>query len=65
LTDLPRSTPQCATADSGTPVNPNFCPQDDLFHRTIAGGSESPLLLAMFEQLNKVRRAVAWGSDVA
>lgn len=36
--------------------------QDDIFHRTIAEASDNLLLLALFDQLNEVRRAVAWGS---
>lgn len=36
--------------------------QDDLFHRSVAEGADNPLLLALFDQLNAVRRAVAWGS---
>jgi DNA-binding FadR family transcriptional regulator len=36
--------------------------QDDLFHRSIAEASDNLLLLALFDQLNQVRRAVAWGS---
>ncbi len=35
--------------------------QDDLFHRAIAEAADNPLLLALFDQLNKVRRAVALG----
>ncbi|MDU8911919.1 FadR/GntR family transcriptional regulator [Aestuariicoccus sp. MJ-SS9] len=35
--------------------------QDDKFHRSIAEASDNLLLLALFDQLNKVRRAVAWG----
>lgn len=38
--------------------------QDDLFHRAIAEASDNLLLLALFDQLNGVRRAVAWGSVV-
>lgn len=38
--------------------------QDDIFHRAIAEGSDNVLLLALFDQLNVVRRAVAWGSVV-
>jgi DNA-binding FadR family transcriptional regulator len=38
--------------------------QDDIFHRAIAEGSDNLLLLALFDQLNTVRRAVAWGSVV-
>lgn len=38
--------------------------QDDIFHRTIAEASDNLLLLALFDQLNVVRRAVAWGSVV-
>lgn len=36
--------------------------QDDLFHRSVAEASDNLLLLALFDQLNDVRRAVAWGS---
>lgn len=35
--------------------------QDDLFHRTVAEASDNLLLLSLFDQLNEVRRAVAWG----
>ena len=38
--------------------------QDDLFHRSIVEASDNILLLALFDQLNQVRRAVAWGSVV-
>jgi DNA-binding FadR family transcriptional regulator len=34
--------------------------QDDLFHRSIAEASDNILLLTLFDQLNQVRRAVAW-----
>lgn len=36
--------------------------QDDIFHRTVAEASDNLLLLSLFDQLNGVRRAVAWGS---
>lgn len=36
--------------------------QDDIFHRSVAEASDNLLLLALFDQLNDVRRAVAWGS---
>ena len=36
--------------------------QDDAFHRAVAEASDNLLLLALFDQLNDVRRAVAWGS---
>ena len=38
--------------------------QDDVFHRTIAEASDNLLLLSLFDQLNVVRRAVAWGNVV-
>ena len=38
--------------------------QDDLFHRAIAEASDNLLLLTLFDQLNGVRRAVAWGNVV-
>ncbi len=34
--------------------------QDDTFHRTVAQATNNALLLALFDQLNQVRRAVAW-----
>lgn len=36
--------------------------QDDVFHRTLAEASDNRLLLSLFDQLNEVRRAVAWGN---
>lgn len=36
--------------------------QDDAFHRAVAEASDNLLLLSLFDQLNEVRRAVAWGS---
>jgi DNA-binding FadR family transcriptional regulator len=36
--------------------------QDDAFHRSIAEASDNLLLVALFDQLNQVRRAVAWGA---
>ncbi|MEP3277707.1 MAG: FadR/GntR family transcriptional regulator [Stappiaceae bacterium] len=36
--------------------------QDDEFHRAVAEGSDNLLLLSIFDQLNMVRRAVAWGN---
>jgi DNA-binding FadR family transcriptional regulator len=36
--------------------------QDDIFHRAIAEASDNLLLLALHDQLNLVRRAVAWGN---
>jgi DNA-binding FadR family transcriptional regulator len=38
--------------------------QDDLFHRHIASASDNLLLEALFQLLNDVRRAVAWGNVV-
>ena len=38
--------------------------QDDIFHRAIAEASDNLLLLTLFDQLNQVRRAVAWGNVV-
>lgn len=35
---------------------------DDLFHQAIAEASDNLLLQVLFEKLNQVRRAVAWGS---
>lgn len=36
--------------------------QDDEFHRAVAEGSDNLLLLSIFDELNRVRRTVAWGS---
>ena len=37
---------------------------DDLFHRMIAEATDNVLLLSLFDQLNHVRRAVAWNTVV-
>ena len=36
--------------------------QDDAFHRAVAEAADNALLVALFDQLNAVRRAVAWGA---
>jgi DNA-binding FadR family transcriptional regulator len=36
--------------------------QDDAFHRAVAEAGDNALLVALFDQLNRVRRAVTWGS---
>ena len=36
--------------------------QDDAFHRAVAEATGNVLLLSLFEQLNDVKRAVAWNS---
>ena len=38
--------------------------EDDHFHRSIAEATGNVLLLELFDQLNQVRRAVAWNSVV-
>lgn len=38
--------------------------QDDAFHRSVAEATGNALLLALFDQLNQVRRAVAFGSVI-
>lgn len=38
--------------------------QDDLLHHHIAHASDNLLLVSLFEHLNSVRRAVAWGNVV-
>ena len=38
--------------------------QDDLFHRAVAEATGNVLLLSLFDQLNQVRRAVAWNTVV-
>ena len=37
---------------------------DDQFHRAIAEASDNILLVSLFDQLNQVRRAVAWGNVI-
>ncbi|MSU90295.1 FCD domain-containing protein [Rhodobacteraceae bacterium 2CG4] len=37
---------------------------DDVFHRAIAEATGNALLLALFDQLNHVRRAIAWDTVV-
>ena len=37
---------------------------DDLMHHQIALATDNMLLISLFDQLNQVRRAVAWGSVV-
>jgi len=36
--------------------------QDDLFHRLVAEAADNLLLLSLFDNLNEVRRSVAWGN---
>jgi DNA-binding FadR family transcriptional regulator len=36
--------------------------QDDAFHRSLAEAADNLPLLAIFDQLNAIRRAVAWGN---
>ncbi|MFY0691700.1 MAG: FadR family transcriptional regulator [Paracoccaceae bacterium] len=36
--------------------------QDDQFHRAVVEASDNMLLLALFDNLNRVQREVAWGS---
>lgn len=38
--------------------------EDDAFHRTIAEATGNVLLLELFDQLNQVRRAVAWNTVI-
>ena len=38
--------------------------QDDAFHRSVAEATDNILLLAMFDHLNDVKRAVAWKTVV-
>lgn len=38
--------------------------QDDSFHRSIAEATDNVLLLSLFDQLNQVRRTVAWNNVV-
>ncbi len=43
---------------------PDYEAEDDRFHQAIAAASDNPLLLYLFNQLNQVKRAVAWGAVV-
>jgi DNA-binding FadR family transcriptional regulator len=36
--------------------------QDDAFHRAVGEAGDNALLVALFDQLNRVRRAVTWGA---
>jgi len=38
--------------------------QDDSFHRCVAEATDNVLLLSLFDQLNQVRRAVAWNTVI-
>lgn len=38
--------------------------QDDALHRAVAEATDNVLLLSLFDQLNQVRRAVAWNTVV-
>lgn len=38
--------------------------QDDAFHRSVAQASDNILLLSLFDQLNQIRRTVAWNAVV-
>ena len=38
--------------------------RDDVFHRAVAEGTGNVLLLSLFNQLNQVRRAVAWNTVI-
>ena len=38
--------------------------RDDVFHRAVAEATGNVLLLALFDQLNQVRRAVAWNNVI-
>lgn len=37
---------------------------DDRFHHAVAAATDNPLLIELFDQLNTVQRAVAWGNVV-
>lgn len=38
--------------------------QDDALHRTVAEATDNVLLLSLFDQMNQVRRAVAWNTVI-
>jgi len=38
--------------------------QDDALHRSVAEATDNVLLLSLFDQLNQVRRAVAWNTVI-
>ncbi|MDJ0630219.1 MAG: FCD domain-containing protein [Rhodobacter sp.] len=60
VTRLKLARDRAARADSWN----DYEAQDDAFHRTVALATDNPLMLALFDQLNQVRRAVAWNSVV-
>jgi len=49
---------------ANAPTWSDYEAQDDLFHRAVAEASDNILLVTLFDQLNQVRRAVAWGNVV-
>lgn len=49
---------------AAAPTWADYEAQDDLFHRSIAEACDNELLLALFDQLSQVHRAVAWSSVV-
>ena len=50
----------CLSRASGAANWEEYEAGDDVFHRSIAEATGNVLLLALFDQLNQVRRAVAW-----
>ena len=55
---------RCMMRAAEAPTWAEYEVQDDLFHRAVAEASDNILLLALFDQLNEVRRAVAWDTVV-
>jgi DNA-binding FadR family transcriptional regulator len=60
ITRIKLSKERAASASSWS----DYETHDDLFHRSVAEASDNILLLALFDQLNQARRAVAWASVV-
>jgi DNA-binding FadR family transcriptional regulator len=51
---------RCAEATSWD----DYEARDDALHRSVAEATDNVLLLALFDQLNLVRRAVAWNTVI-
>lgn len=54
----------CRERAAAAPDWDTYEAQDDAFHRSVAEATGNILLLALFDQLNQVRRAVAWSAVV-
>src|SRR5690606_29179456 len=52
---------QCLAGSRTAETWPQYETWDNRLHRTVAEAAHNPLLLAVFDTLNAVRRAVVWG----